>query len=301
MSSNTNIFIKMMAHTFGRIIPDKPFLSIRYLMTFHKRINWRNPTTFNEKLQWLKINDREQLYSKLVDKYEVKQFVANLIGEEHIIPTLGVWDKFEDIDFDELPEQFVLKCTHDSGSVLICKQKSQFDYKAARKHFHNCLKQMAYYAGREWAYKFVKPRIIAEKYMTDELGTDLKDYKFFCFNGVAKCLKVDINRFVDHHANYYDTEMVQLPFGEVLFPPDYSFKIERPAKLDVMISLAEILSAGHAFLRVDLYNINGDIYFGELTFFPACGFEEFIPEEWDYVLGNWIILPVGASNDTDIR
>ena len=159
--SHTNPLLKSIAYNLGAIVPDKQYLEIRYWMTFHKRLNLKNPQTFNEKLQWMKLYDRNPVYTKLVDKYEVKEYIKEILGEEYVIPTIGVWDRFEEIDFNTFPSQFVLKCTHDSGSVLICRDKSQFDYNAARKHFRKYLKLSEYRAGREWAYKNVKPRIIA--------------------------------------------------------------------------------------------------------------------------------------------
>ena len=208
------------------------------------------------------------------------------------MPTLGVWDRFEDIDFTMLPNQFVLKCTHDSGSVVICRDKKNFNLISARKKLKKGLKRNLFWHGREWPYKFVLPKIIAEKYLQDPEDTGgLKDYKFFCFDGRVKCFKVDFNRFVQHRANYYDRNKKLLLFGEEVCPPNFDYHIEIPKNIDKMIELAEQLSKGQPFVRIDFYDADGKIYFGEITFFPAAGFGRFIPKQWDEILGSWIKIP----------
>ncbi len=269
----------------------------RFLMKIYKKrmgydLNLNRPSTFNEKLQWLKLYDRNSLYTKMVDKFEVKEFVATHIGEEYIIPTLGVWNNFDEINFTELPNQFVLKCTHDSGGLLVVTDKNSLNRMDVQKQFEKCLRRNYFYPGREWPYKNVKPRVIAEKYMEDSDSGDLKDYKFFCFNGKVKCFKSDFDRFVDHRANYYDIDMNLLPFGEKVCLPDFSREFDKPENFEKMIQLAEKLAEGIPFLRVDFYNVNGKIYFRELTFYPASGFGKFEPEEWDEILGSWIKLPI---------
>ena len=276
---------------FFRLVPDKLALKILYKNVFYKKLNLKNPQTFNEKLQWLKLYNRNPLYTTLVDKYAVKEYVANIIGEEHIIPTLGVWEKFDDIDFDVLPDKFVLKCTHSSGDIVICKDKNAFDKAAAKKKLENFLKKDIYKIGREWPYKNVPRKIIAEKYMEDEIYHELRDYKFFCFDGVCKCFKVDFDRFIKHRANYYDKEKKLLPFGEKAYLPDIEKKIELNQNIDEMIGLSEKLAKNFSFLRVDFYNVNGKIYFGELTFYPTSGFGKFTDENGDRLLGDWITLP----------
>lgn len=276
----------------SHLISDKIYLSMYYRAVFKKRLNLRNPKTFNEKLQWMKLYHRDAEQNKLVDKYEVKNYIEEKLGEQYIIPTFGLWERFEDINFDYLPKQFVLKCTHDSGSVVICKDKEHFDYDAAEKKLNNGMNRNLYWHGREWVYKDVKPRIICEKFMTDSAETEeLRDYKFFCFNGKVKCFKVDFDRFINHRANYYSPSGELLPFGEVICPPDYDKNLVLPDNLAQMIKMAECLSYGHPFLRVDFYDVNGHIYFGELTFFPASGLERFTSEEWDEKLGSWMSLP----------
>lgn len=267
------------------LIPDKLYLSIIYYYVFQKKINWKNPSTYNEKLQWLKLYDRNPLYTILVDKYAGKEYIRELIGDEYIIPTIGVYDNVDDIDINKLPDAFVLKTTHDSGGVRICIDKNQFDFEEAKKYLNIRMKQNYYYIWREWPYKNVKPRIIVEKYMIDEACNELRDYKFFCFNGKAKFFKVDFDRFTNHHANYYDINCKLLPFGEESYPPQFDKEIEFPKSLDIMIEFSEKIAADMKFLRVDFYEVNGKLYFGELTFYPAAGFGKFIPEGTDLEIG----------------
>jgi hypothetical protein len=258
---------------------------------FDYKLNLKDPTTFNEKLQWLKLNNRQPEFTKMVDKYEAKLYVSSIIGEEYIIPTLGVWNHFDEIDFDSLPTSFVLKCTHDSAGLVFVKDKNKFDRESARNKLEKCLKTNFYYWGREWPYKNVKPRIIAEKYMEDDRTNDLKDYKFFCFNGQVKCFKIDFDRFIKHHANYYDADGNRLLLGEVDCPPDFERAIDVSDNLDLMQDLAEKLSVNTPFLRADFYDVNGQVYFGELTFYPASGFGKFIYDNNDKMLGQWLKLP----------
>lgn len=275
----------------SHLLSDKAYITFIYKATFCKKPNLKEPKTFNEKLQWLKLYNRDPEYCKLVDKYEVKEYIADTIGAQYIIPTLGIWENFDEIDFNLLPNQFVLKCTHDSGSVVICRDKATFDTKSAKEKIDRKMKMNLFWHGREWPYKNLKPRIIAEQYMEDPKTAELRDYKFFCFNGEVKCFKIDYDRFKDHRANYYAPNGELLKFGESVFPPDFERIVELPKSKEKMITLAQQLSAQHPFLRVDFYEIDGQIYFGELTFFPASGFGPFEPEEWDYKLGEWIHLP----------
>lgn len=285
-------FVRKFAKTSAcRHVSDKLFLKIAYKAYIGKTLNLDNPQTFNEKLQWLKLYNRKPVYSTMVDKHDVKKYVADKIGQEYIIPTLGVWNKFEDIDFSALPDKFVLKCTHDSGSVVICSDKSSFDYEKAKAKLNRGINSNLFWHGREWPYKDLPPRIIAEQYLEDEHLKDLRDYKLFCFNGVCRCFKVDFDRFSDHRANYFDTDKNLLKFGEKVCLPDFDRSIDVPDAINDMMVLAEKLSKDIPFLRVDFYYANGRIYFGELTFFPASGFGPFVPEEWDNTLGSWITLP----------
>lgn len=275
----------------SRLIPDRIYLQIVYFKHFRRFINFNNPKTFNEKIQWLKLNYRNEEYTKLVDKYRVKQYITKLIGEEYVIPTLGVWNNVDDIDFKSLPEKFVLKCNNDSGGIVICKNKKDFDEAKAKSFLKERLKNNGYWYGREWPYKNVKPCIIAEKYMEDSISKDIKDYKFFCFNGSMEFFDIDIDRFIEHRANYYDRNGNFLPFGKTYCPPDYTKKIEMPKNLDKMIELAETISHNTVLSRIDFYEIDGQVYFGEITFYPGSVFSPFTDEKWDYKLGDMIDLP----------
>jgi len=276
-------------HFLSHQLSDEKFVRWEYFFQVGRFPNLDNPKTFNEKLQWLKLNNIHPEYTKLVDKYLAKQYVEQQIGSGYIIPTFGVWNDFTEIDFSKLPNQFVLKTTHDSGGVAIVKDKSTVDMRKIRRRIERSLRHNYYYDNREYPYKDVKPRIIAEKYMVDESGTELKDYKIFCFSGVPKIIQVDYDRFVKHKRNLYDTEWNRLPFT-LKFPTDWNREFNKPKNLDKMLEIAAKLSVGYPHLRVDLYNINGNIYFGELTFFHGSGHEKFTPDEWNLKLGDWINL-----------
>lgn len=274
------------------IAPDKWYLSIRYFEHFGKNPDFKNPATFNEKLQWLKINYRKNEFTKMVDKYAVREYIAEKIGKEYLIDLVGgPWENPEDIDFDSLPDQFVLKCTHDSGSVFICKDKKDFDIAEVKKEISKALKFNMYWYGREWPYKNVKPRIIAEKYMVDESGDELKDYKLYCFNGHVEMIQVIWGRNSKPKQNMYSTQWELISLNRKKFASDPNADIKKPVKLEEMITLAKKLSKDIPFLRTDFYSINDKIYFGELTFFPASGFVPFEPEFWDKKLGDMINLP----------
>lgn len=284
-------FLVLSSLGFYNKISDEKYVKKMFKVSLGRQLNLTQPTTFNEKLQWLKLYDRKTIYTKLVDKYLVREYVANKIGKEYLIPLLGVWDSPKEIDFNKLPNQFVLKCNHNSGlGMCICKNKNNLNPKKVQRELKKGLKQNYFLTGREWPYKNVKRRIIAEKFMSEKNGADLKDYKFFCFNGKVKFFKIDFDRFLDHRANYFNLNMEQLPFGEQVCPPDYNKKLEIPSNIYKMIELAENLSKNIPFLRVDFYNLNGKIYFGELTFFPASGFGKFIPEDWDEKIGAWLVI-----------
>lgn len=276
-------------------LPDKIYLSLRYRCRMGHWINWKNPKTFTEKIQWLKINNRRPEYTRMVDKFAVKEYVAGVIGEEYIIPTLGVWDKPEDIDWESLPDQFVLKTTHGGGGggVVICRDKKTFDKGKAIEKLTESLNSDIYKSFREWPYKDVPKRIIADKFMTPEKNLEsagLMDYKFFCFNGKVRFFKVDFGRFVEHHANYYSPGGELLEFGEQGLEPDPNYPIELPNNIGEMISLAEKLSINEPFLRVDFYNVNGKIYFGELTFYPASGMGKWTNDDTDVCVGEYLTI-----------
>lgn len=272
-------------------LPDKPYLKLRFRASMGKKLNLKNPQTFNEKLQWLKLNDRKPEYTMMVDKYESKKYVANIIGEEYIIPTLGVWDKFDDIDFDKLPDKFVLKCTHDSGGLVICKDKSNFDKRAAKLKIEKSLKHDYFKWGREWPYKNIKPRIIAEQYMEDSALHELRDYKFFCFNGVADCVMVCVGRSTGNTKFYFYNKEWKLCRYNVLGKSIIgNGDVKRPNNISDMFAIVEQLSQKIPFSRIDLYNVNQKIYFGEITFFPDSGFDPNLMLEADFYFGSKLNL-----------
>ena len=275
-------------YQFGFFIPDKIYIKCFYKKHMKKTLNLKNPKTFNEKIQWLKLYDRKTVYTTMVDKAEVKRLVANILGEEYIIPTLGVWDDPNEIDFEKLPAQFVLKTTHDSGGIIICKDKSTLDIERTISKLKEFLKKRAFYYGREWPYKNVKPRIIAEAYMADS-HEELNDYKFFCFNGKPKALFVATDRHKDTKFDFFDLDFNHLPI--VNGHPNAHRKFDKPQNFEKMIEIAEKLSAGIPHVRVDLYNVDSRILFGELTFSHYSGIVPFEPEEWDGIMGEWINLP----------
>lgn len=257
-----------------------------------KKLDLDYPKSFNEKLQWLKLHNRKPEYSKMVDKVEVKNHIADTIGAEYVIPILGVWETADDIDFDKLPEQFVLKCNHDSGSVVICKDKSALNKKKTAKYLNKRLKKSGFWYGREWPYKNVKPRIFAEQYIGNSGNDDVCDYKFFCFNGKAELLLIAAdrqNKKTETTFDFFDMEFNHLPFVNGHCMARNTPK--KPKQFEKMIVLAEKLSHGIPHVRVDFYEVEGRIFFGEMTFFHWSGFCPFEPEKWDYILGDLIVLP----------
>lgn len=269
---------------------DEKYLKKLYTVNFGKELDLENPKTFNEKLQWLKLYDRKPEYTMMVDKYKVREYVAEKLGEEYLIPLLGVWDDPEEIDFDKLPNQFVLKCNHNSGlGMCICKDKSKLDIKKVKAELKKGLKENFYLRGREWPYKDVPRKIICEKYMVDESGYELKDYKIFCFNGEPKALFVATDRMTDTKFDFFDVEFNHLPFTNG--HPNAEKEIAKPQNLDEMLKVASVLSKGIPQVRIDLYNVNGKILFGEMTFSHWSGMVPFEPDEWDERFGEWIVLP----------
>lgn len=247
------------------------------------------PRTYNEKLQWLKLYDRRPEYTMMVDKVTAKGYVAEVIGEEYIIPTLGVWGKFDDIDFNSLPNQFVLKCTHDSGGLVICTNKAELDIASIKSKINKCLRRNYFWGTREYPYKNVRPRILIEKYMGDG-DQDLRDYKFMCFNGKVKCSFVCSERFSDDglKVTFWDRTWKKLPFSRKY--PNSKVTISKPCNYEKMLELAEMVAREikNPFVRIDFYDVRGNIYFGEITFYPGSGMEIFYPAKWDRILGDWI-------------
>lgn len=273
-------------------LPDDKYLKKLFKAHFHKELDLENPATFNEKLQWLKLYNRKPEYTMMVDKYKVREYIAQTLGEEYLIPLLGVWDDPDEIDFDALPDQFVLKCNHNSGlGMCICKDKSKLDIPKVKAELRKGLKQDYYLTGREWPYKDVPRKIICEKFMSDGSKEDLKDYKFYCFNGKVKMLGIysDRNKPCPTKVDYFDEKFqwLDLTWG-------YRHAEVTPGKPEEflqMMEIAEKLAQKLPSIRVDLYLCGKGIYFGELTFFDGSGFDHMEPMEWDYKLGDWIDLP----------
>lgn len=274
-------------------IPDSLWIRLQFRRRMGVWPNLKNPKTFNEKLQWLKLHDRNPLYTKLVDKYEVKKIVAEQIGEEYTIPTLGVWNKFDDIDFGKLPNQFVLKCTHDSGGLVVVKDKSKFDINAARTTINNCLKMNYYWSMREWPYKNVKPRIIAEKYMENKKEECLTDYKFFCFNGTPQIMYISKDKAKEPTTDFFD--MVYNHLNIRMRDPNSNVIPPKPKNFEKMKSIAKTLAKDKTHIRIDFYCVDDKIYLGELTFFHMSGFSHIYPKEWELILGDWIMLEHDSS------
>jgi len=270
-------------------LSDQSYISLAYRAVFKKKLNLADPKTYNEKLQWLKLFDHNPLYPTLVDKYEVKRYVAEKIGQQYIVPTIGVWDSFDAIDFSALPEQFVLKCTHDSGGFAICRDRKTFDIEEARRKIETSLRTNYYKHGREWPYKNIPRRIIAEPYLTDETGEGLRDEKFFCFNGEPKVMFIVSDREHEARNDYFDMDYTHLPFENG--HPNADKTPTKSEGFEEMKRLAATLSEGMPHVRVDFYCNCGKIYFGELTLYHWSGLAPFDPPSWDETLGSWIRLP----------
>lgn len=278
----------------AKSIPDRVYLNMVYFLTFGVRPNLKNPVLFNEKMQWLKLHDRNSKYTVAADKFRMKEFVNKTIGEGHVFPVIGVYNHFDEIDFNKLPNSFVLKTNHDSGSVVICKDKHKFDKNKARKKITRSLKRDYFFVGREWPYKNIRKCIFAEKYMVDAESNDLVDFKLFVFNGKAEYVQIDYDRFIDHHRNFYDLNWNYIPFT-TCYPTDSNHKCKRPKKLDEMVKYAEKIASEldtPPFVRVDCYYVDETVYIGEITFYHGGGMERFYPQRWNKRLGDKIVLKV---------
>ena len=279
-------FVKRCAY----ILPDKTFLSLRYFLTFRKFPNWKDPKSYNEKIQWLKLYDRDPRYGEMVDKAAVKTLISRMIGPEYVIPTLGVWDRPEDVDFDALPDRFVLKCTHDSGSVVLCPDKEKLDREKAMRVLRRGMARDYFKEYREWPYRDVPRRIIAEAYLNDGTGAVPSDYKVMCFQGEPKLVILHQGRFGKHTMDFYDTDWNRMSItrvGQARSETD----APRPECLEKMLELSGVLSRGIPHLRVDWYICGGKLYLGELTFYNNSGFGPFVDPRDDELLGSWIRLP----------
>lgn len=282
------------------VYPDKLFIECMYRFHMGKELDLSTPKSFTEKLQWLKLYGFKPEYVDMVDKYEAKKIVADAIGDEYIIPTYGVWDRVEDIDISALPNEFVLKCTHDSNSYVICSDKSKFDAIAAKQRLQSHLKQNFFVFGREKPYKYIKPRIIAEKYMQDAACRDLRDYKFFTFHGEPRILHIVSNRQNAREETYGDCfdmnyDRVDISFGHPCSP----IAPPKPENFEKMKEFARILAHGTKHLRVDFYEVDGKLYFGELTFYHDAGWGEISPSCWNDKMGSWIDIDWADDPATD--
>lgn len=290
-----NLFALTLLSHFGQWLPDNIYLRIMFPLKIGYKLNLKSPKTFSEKIQWLKLYDRQPKYTMMVDKYEVKKYVADVIGKEYVIPTLGVWNKPEDIEWDCLPDQFVLKTTHGGGSegVVICLDKNNFDKQRAIAKLNVSMGQDIYKYSKEWPYKNVQRRVLAETYIKPIPGlNDLPDYKFFCFNGQVKALFVGTDRQkvgAEVKFDFFDADFNHLPFKQG--HENAEITPIRPKNFELMKQLASKLSEGIPQVRVDLYDLGDRVLFGELTFSHFSGTVAFEPEEWDYKFGEWIELP----------
>lgn len=282
------IVISLNNHNLLRILSDKLYLKLMFRARIGKKLNLKNPQSFNEKIQWLKLYNRKEEYTAMVDKYAVKDYVKKIIGDKYIIPTLGVWNKYDEINFSSLPNKFVLKCTHDSGGLYICKNKDLFNNYECRKKIENSLKNKYFYKGREWPYKNVKPQIIAEVYLEDENVADLYDYKVMAFNGVPKIIQVHKGRHKNHTQDFYDDDWNKLNIYQGTEQSDEY--MDKPIFFDEMMQLTSILAKNIPLVRVDWYYVKNQLFFGEITFYDGSGLIPFIPESWDYEFGKMIKL-----------
>lgn len=271
-------------------INDKKYLKMRYKYKTGKKLDLVHPVLFNEKLQWLKLYDRNPLYSQMVDKYEAKKYISETVGDKYVIPTIGIYNSFDEIDFNKLPKRFVMKCTHNSGGVIICEDKTNFNIEEARKKINKLLKRDHYLGGREWPYKNVKPRIIIEELLKNNDKSEVIEYNFFCFNGMPKIVMTcHGDKRVKRYNDFYDMNFKKLNLKCNYDNSDIVDK--KPSNYEEMKQISSKLSKNIPHLRVDLYLCNGKIYVGELTFFHWGGFGKFEPEEWNKKLGDMIDLP----------
>lgn len=270
---------------------DETYLHWYYYFGMGKFPDLKNPKSFNEKLQWLKMHDHNPAYTQMVDKLAVKDYISKKIGDEYVVPLIGAWDKFEDIDFDKLPETFVLKCTHDSGGLVICKDKSKLDIAKARKKINHCLRKDYYIGTREWPYRDVQKKIIAEQLLTEPGQPAPRDYKILCFNSKPKLIELHQNRFTNRQTqDFYDTSWKKTSISQGGWNGVSKTDAPRPGNLDQMLSLSETLAEGTACMRVDWYDINGKLYFGEITFYDGSGIDAFDDYNDDLMMGSWIDL-----------
>ena len=295
MRNKTRFFLLKWFERFARrnlidFIPDKFYLKLQYRLIFDKKLDFKKTETFNEKLQWLKLYNKNPAHTVMADKYLVKEYVSEKIGDQYVAKLLGVWDRIDEIDLTQLPDKFVLKTTHDCGGVVVCKDKAVLNLEKAKLFLHKHMKRKYFYHCREWPYKNIKPRIIAEEFLEDADNEVLPVYKILCFNGVPKIIQtIQNDKTPNETIDYFDTNWNILDLRQNY--PNSAKPLSRPPRLDEMLAISEQLAKGTSFIRVDLYSANGNIYFSEFTFFSDAGFAPFYPNDWDKTLGDWITLP----------
>lgn len=288
---NRRHFLSALCFRFSFLFPDETYLKIMHRLELKRRLDLKNPVTYNDKLQWLKLYYHRPDFTMMADKVAVKQYVADLIGSEYVVPLIGVWDNVDEIEWEKLPRQFVLKTNHDGGNfgVVICRDKAQFNRQKAKQRLNASLHRNTYLLGREWPYKNIPRKVFAEQYIEDASGKEMVDYKFLCFDGKVKLLFISSERQHGVKMDYYDEDFNHLDLTQshstASIPP------EKPQHFELMKELAEILSKGIPHVRVDFFEVNGKVYFSEYTFFSYGGWAAFHPDEYDYKLGEYITLP----------
>lgn len=287
-----NFLKRQIIKLFVDFLSDKKYLEILFKLRAGYKPNIDNPRTFNEKLQWLKLYDHKDEYTQMVDKVEAKNYVASIVGSKYIIPTIAVFNHADEIDFNQLPQQFVMKCSHNSGGIVVCKDKDKLNKDKAIKKMGRGWEKDYYKYNKEYPYKNVARRVLVEEFLSESDNQDLIDYKIHCFNGVPKLILVCKDRYAPSGLteDFYDCEWNHLNIRRPKHPNAKTLTA-KPINLEEMLQVAKKLSQNIPFIRVDLYNVNGKIYFGELTFFPASGMTAFIPNEWDLKIGEWLTLP----------
>lgn len=282
--------IKNTINNIKRIIPDKLYLKLQYRYHLKKNLNLKDPTTFSEKIQWLKLYDRKPEYITFVDKYRVREYIEKKIGEEYLIPLIAVYESVDEINWEELPKKFILKCTHGSQCNILCADKSKLNIEESIIKLKKWMSNNWYWYGREWPYKDVKPRIICEEFLEEIEGKSLTDYKIYCFNGKPLYCQMIRNRGYNETIDFYDDKWNQMPFTGLRNLPMSKVIYEKPKNYEKMFELSKVLSDGIPFIRVDFYSVSDKLYFGELTLYPTSGYGKFTPEEWNLKMGEWLVL-----------
>ncbi len=282
-------------HTLRKFTNDKLYYQTRYLIKHKSFVDLKKPETFSAKLIWLNLYDRNPQYNQIVDKFDVRSYIREKIGDKYLNDVYGLYDNVDQIDFESLPEQFVIKATHGSGWIVVCEDKSKLDWEAAKKEMNSWLDKNFYQLWGEWVYKDLKPRLICEKFLKNETESGLTDFKFYCFHGKIKYIQVDMDRFQNHNRSYFDLDWKPLDF-ELGGCPTRKDPISKPVCYDEMLEIVNKLCQGYKFLRVDLYEVNGKIYFGELTLYSGNGMLVFNPKSYDKKIGSYLNLDAELKN-----